>query len=369
MSKPIRVEHVVKRFGPVTAVDDVSFATKPGEMYFLLGPSGCGKTTLLRAVAGLGEVDSGEFYIGDRCITNIPAHRRNAAMVFQNYALWPHMTVLENVTFGLKLRKVERRQCARRGLAALGVVQMESLAGRKPNQLSGGQQQRVALARALALEPECLLLDEPLSNLDAKLRLEMRSELRRIHEETGLTMLYVTHDQKEALSLADRVALMCDGRIVQVGPPRELYHRPGSRFAAAFLGETNFLRGTFRESSDGRSQVETAMGMLKCRQSEATIAAGRACEVSVRPEAIELWPINVVKPPNGLRGTIREVSFLGELEQILVDVPGHGDLKAVAVPGVGTSWQKGDAVWAGFGAEMACVFEVERVATTEESQR
>ena len=359
MSKPIRVEHAVKRFGPVTAVDDVSFTTEPGEMYFLLGPSGCGKTTLLRAVAGLGEVDSGEFYIGDRRITDIPPHRRNAAMVFQNYALWPHMTVLENVTFGLALRKVGRRERSRRGLAALEIVQMASLAGRKPNQLSGGQQQRVALARALALEPECLLLDEPLSNLDAKLRLEMRAELRRIHEETGLTTLYVTHDQKEALSLADRVALMCDGRIVQVGAPRELYHRPGSRFAAAFLGETNFLRGTFRETVEGRSRVETALGLLKCRQSESPIAAGRACEISVRPEAVELLPIKVVKPPNGLRGTVREVSFLGELEQIIVAVPSHGDLKAVAVPGAGTSWRKGDAVWASFAAEAACVFAVE----------
>jgi iron(III) transport system ATP-binding protein len=365
MSKPIRVEHVVKRFGAVAAVDDVSFATEPGEMFFLLGPSGCGKTTLLRAVAGLGEVDSGEFYLGERRITETPPHRRNVAMVFQNYALWPHMTVLENVTFGLSLRKIGRRERAKQGMAALEVVQMASLAERKPNQLSGGQQQRVALARALALEPDALLLDEPLSNLDAKLRLEMRAELRRIHEETGLTMLYVTHDQKEALSLADRVALMRDGRIVQVGAPRDLYHRPGSRFAAAFLGETNFVRGTFAETADGRARIETPMGLLKCRPGEVPLARGQACDVSVRPEAVELFPAKVVKPPNGLKGTVREATFLGELEQIIVDVPGHGDLKAVSMPNAAAPWRKGDAVWVDFPAEAACVFAAEESAATK----
>ena len=362
MSKPIRVEHVTKRFGRVTAVDDVSFETEPGEMFFLLGPSGCGKTTLLRAIAGLGEVDAGEFHIGDRRITGVPAHKRNAAMVFQNYALWPHMTVLENVTFGLSLRGAGRRDRSARGMAALAVVQMEGLARRKPNELSGGQQQRVALARALALSPDCLLLDEPLSNLDAKLRLEMREELRRIHRETGLTMLYVTHDQKEALSLADRVALMRHGRIIQVGTPREMYHRPGSRFAAAFLGEANFLRGTVREVTDGAALVETAAAVLKAREPADPLAPGQACDMVVRPEALELLPGNVVKPPNGMRGEVREVSFLGELEQVVVSVAGHGDVKSVAVPGVGRSWKRRDAVWVSFAAAASSVFAADEAA-------
>jgi ABC-type Fe3+/spermidine/putrescine transport system ATPase subunit len=357
MSERIRAEHVTKRFGSVTAVDDVSFATEPGEMFFLLGPSGCGKTTLLRAVAGLGDVDAGEFYIGERCITDVPPHRRNTAMVFQNYALWPHMTVLENVTFGLSLRGIGRRERKRQGMSALEIVQMPDLADRKPNQLSGGQQQRVALARALAIEPDCLLLDEPLSNLDAKLRLEMRSELRRIHRETRLTILYVTHDQKEALSLADRVALMRDGRIEQLGTPRELYHRPASRFAAAFLGETNFLRGTYRGLRGTGAAVEFADGILECRTPEGNAPGeGTACELSVRPEALTLHGTDAGRPANSFAGVIREVTFLGELEQMVVSVEGQGDVRVVGVPGSGPIWSPRDKVTLAFAPEAATVF-------------
>jgi len=356
MSKPVRVEHVTKRFGRVTAVDDASFETLPGEMFFLLGPSGCGKTTLLRAVAGLADIDAGEVFIGERRVTAVPAHRRNAAMVFQNYALWPHMTVLENVTFGLSLRGVGRRDRRAAGMKALDIVQMDALAARKPNQLSGGQQQRVALARALAVEPDCLLLDEPLSNLDAKLRLEMRSELRRIHRETALTMLYVTHDQKEALSLADRVALMRDGRIIQTGPPREMYLRPASRFAAAFLGEATFLRGRFQGTENGRALVETVAGPLKAREPAERLPEGAACDVVVRPEAVELVPAKTIKPTNGLRAEVRDVSFLGELEQVTVAVAGHGDVKSVGVPDAARTWAAGDAVWLSFAPEAAGVF-------------
>ena len=260
MSKPLRVMNVSKHFGRTAAVDDVSFEAAAGELFFLLGPSGCGKTTLLRSVAGFAEPDSGSIFLGDREISRLPAHRRNTAMVFQSYALWPHMTVLENVGFGLRMRGMKRRDRHAQAMKTLEWVQMSGLAGRKPNQLSGGQQQRVALARAMAVDPDCLLLDEPLSNLDAKLRLEMRSEIQRIHRETSLTILYVTHDQKEALSLADRVALMRDGRIVQMGPPREIYHRPASRFAAGFLGEANFLDGLVRRISGGEAEVESEIG-------------------------------------------------------------------------------------------------------------
>jgi len=356
MSKPIRVEHVTKRFESVTAVDDASFETLPGEMFFLLGPSGCGKTTLLRAVAGLADIDAGEIFIGERRVTHVPAHRRSAAMVFQNYALWPHMTVLENVTFGLSLRGVGRAERRAAGMKALDVVQMDALAARKPNQLSGGQQQRVAVARALAVQPDCLLLDEPLSNLDAKLRLEMRSELRRIHRETALTVLYVTHDQKEALSLADRVALMRDGRIIQTGRPRDLYHNPASRFAAGFLGEANFLRGRFQGMAEGRAMVETPHGPLKAREPAGDLSDGAACDVVVRPEAVELYPEKAIKPPNGIRAEVREVSFLGELEQVVASVGGRTDVKSVSVPSRDRSWHVGDTVWLSFAAESASIF-------------
>jgi len=382
MSVPIRVEHVTKAFGQVKAVDDVSFETGPGELFFLLGPSGCGKTTLLRAVAGFAEIDAGEIYIGERRLTNVPPHKRRAAMVFQNYALWPHMTVLENVTFGLELRGLGRRERKAQGTRALEIVRLAELAARKPNQLSGGQQQRVALARALAIEPECLLLDEPLSNLDAQLRLEMRSEIRRIHDETRLTILYVTHDQKEALSLAERIALMREGRIEQIGAPRELYHNPGSLFAAGFLGEANFLSGLLLAAEGGLVQVETSLGLVKARPAAAPLAVGQRCVVFVRPETLELWPRKVIRPQNGLEAEVEEVSFLGELDQLVARAVVSGrpapnaaaggrageavELKALAPAGRLAAWKHGDRVWVSFAPEAAGVFAAEEVAEAQQ---
>ena len=358
MSVPIRIENVTKTFGSVRAVDNVSLATEPGELYFLLGPSGCGKTTLLRAVAGLAEIDSGDIYLGRRRITDVPPHRRNTAMVFQNYALWPHMSVLENVAFGLQVRGLGRSERRRQAGQALEIVRMGRLADRKPNQLSGGQQQRVALARALAIEPECLLLDEPLSNLDAKLRLEMRSEIRRVHRQTGLTILYVTHDQKEALSLADRIALMRDGRIEQVGSPRELYHRPATRFAAGFLGEANALGGQFAGTAEGGAKVTCEFATLTAARCADDLAEGQSCEVLVRPEALELAASNVIRPLNGIAAKVVEVTFLGELEQIVLQADGGPQLKVLHLPQGGALWKKGDSVWAFFKPEDATVFAV-----------
>jgi iron(III) transport system ATP-binding protein len=349
---------VVKTFGRTRAVDNVSLETEAGELYFLLGPSGCGKTTLLRAVAGLADIDSGDIFLGDRRITDVPPHRRNTAMVFQNYALWPHMTVLENVAFGLDVRGLSRDDRRRRAGAALETVQMGHLADRKPNQLSGGQQQRVALARALAVEPDCLLLDEPLSNLDAKLRLEMRSEIRRVHQETGLTILYVTHDQKEALSLADRVALMRDGRVEQVGPPRELYRRPASRFVAEFLGETNVLPGRMNGAADGTTEIVCPFATLKVRDGGG-LAAGQASEVLVRPEAVAVAPSNVIRPTNGMAATVLDVTFLGELEQMVVEVGNGPQLKVLHVPQTSRAVRPGETVWVSFRPEDAVVFAVE----------
>ena len=238
----ITASNLTKSFSPESrVVDGVSFAIQPGEMFFLLGPSGCGKTTVLRMLAGFLRPDGGDILFEQKRMNDVPPQHRNTAMVFQNYAIWPHLTVYENVAYGPRARKLDGKSVHRRVTDALRVVRLEELAQRKPAQLSGGQQQRVALARALAVEPDLILLDEPLSNLDARLRLELRGELLRIHRETGATCLYVTHDQEEALSLADRLAVMNQGRIEQMGAPRELYEHPVNEFTARFMGEINVL--------------------------------------------------------------------------------------------------------------------------------
>jgi len=238
----ITASHLVKAYSPeARVVDDVSFAIQPGEMFFLLGPSGCGKTTVLRMLAGFTEPDGGDILFDQKRMNAVPPQRRNTAMVFQNYAIWPHLTIYENVAYGPRAHKLAADAIRQRVTQALRVVRLEELAQRKPAQLSGGQQQRVALARALAVEPDLILLDEPLSNLDARLRLELREELQRIHRETRTTCLYVTHDQEEALSLADRIAVMNQGRIEQIGTPSEIYEHPVNEFTARFMGEINVV--------------------------------------------------------------------------------------------------------------------------------
>src|SRR6059036_3911187 len=239
----IAVENLTKRFGALAAVSRVSLSIREGEMFTLLGPSGCGKTTLLRLLAGFYTADEGEIRFGDCVVNDVPPHERGIGMVFQNYALWPHMTVSENVSYGLKLRKVSSSDMAARVKGVLAKVGLTGLGDRYPGQLSGGQQQRVALARALVLNPQMLLLDEPLSNLDAKIRVQVRSEIRKLQQELGITTVYVTHDQEEALSLADRVAVIRDGHVLQVGKPKELYERPRTRFVADFVGTNNLVPG------------------------------------------------------------------------------------------------------------------------------
>src|SRR5271155_4893203 len=238
----ITARHLVKSFSrEARVVDDVSFTIRPGEMFFLLGPSGCGKTTVLRMLAGFFQPDGGDILFDEKRMNAIAPQHRNTAMVFQNYAIWPHLTVYENVAYGPRARKLDGEKIRQRVSDALRIVRLEELAQRKPAQLSGGQQQRVALARALAVEPDLILLDEPLSNLDARLRLELRGELQRIHRETRTTCLYVTHDQEEALSLADRIAVMNQGRIEQTGTPSEIYQHPVNEFTARFMGELNVI--------------------------------------------------------------------------------------------------------------------------------
>src|SRR3989304_8066500 len=229
----IDIENVPKRFGSMAAVSEVSRSIQEGELFTLLGPSGCGKTTLLRLVAGFYAPDGGEIRFDDRVVNAVPPHERGIGMVFQNYALWPHMTVFQNVSYGLKLRKIAAPELAERVRGVLHKVGLTGLGDRYPGQLSGGQQQRVALARALVLNPQILLLDEPLSNLDAKIRIQVRAEIRKLQKELGITTIYVTHDQEEALTLSDRIAVFNQGIVQQVGPPKELYERPANRFVAA----------------------------------------------------------------------------------------------------------------------------------------
>src|SRR5947209_12379465 len=256
----VLIRNLTKNFGTTTALREISFEIASQELFFLLGPSGCGKTTLLRVIAGFYQPDGGELHFGDQPMNGVPAHRRNTGMVFQNYALWPDLTVAENVAYGLEVRAVSAAEKKTRVAEALEIVQMQKLAGQNPNQLSGGQQQRVALARALVIRPDVLLLDEPLSNLDAKLRLEMREEIRRIHAQTRITTIYVTHDQKEALSLADRMAVMREGVIEQTGDPRTVYRAPANRFVADFIGETNWLAAEVLGWSDGAMRLKTDFG-------------------------------------------------------------------------------------------------------------
>ncbi len=310
----ITFDNVTKRFGDVTAVDAVSLEVQAAELFFLLGPSGCGKTTLLRCVAGFWQPETGRIRFGDRDMTGVPPHERNTGMVFQDYALWPHMTVSENVAFGLRVRKIERRERRRRVEQALDMVRMGRFASRRPGQLSGGERQRIALARALVIEPQCVLLDEPLSNLDAKLRLGMRGEIRRICKEAGLTAIYVTHDQKEALSIADRIAVMNAGRIEQLGTPQELYTRPARRFVADFLGDTNFIDGRLTACSEGSAEVETAFGTITSDVPPLHRSVGDSVVLSIRPESIHMGAVPD-GAPNALTGELDHTVYLGEVAQ------------------------------------------------------
>ncbi len=330
MAVAIGISDLVKSFGPLRAVDGVTLEINPGELFFLLGPSGCGKTTLLRSVAGFHQPDSGTITIGTRDVTRLAPWRRDTGMVFQSYALWPHMTVAENVAFGLKVRGVSRSAIQRRVTEALKRVHMAERATAKPNQLSGGQQQRVALARALVIEPQCLLLDEPLSNLDAKLRIEMRGEIRRICKEAGLTAIYVTHDQKEALAIADRLAIMRDGRLEQVGSPRQVYHQPISRFVAGFIGEANFIEGRVVERQQVRLQVETAAGHLETAlPATRNVAKGDKVTLSIRPEAIRC--IDKPGEANCLSGRLQQITCLGETTQYEVALAVRNDAPPLAL--------------------------------------
>ncbi len=310
MTRGVTIEHVSFGYGATAVLHDVDLAVARGEFFAFLGPSGSGKTTLLRLIAGFGRPSAGRIVIGERDVTRLPPWSRNIGMVFQSYALWPHMSVAKNVAFGLERRKFRRAEIDRKVHDALELVGLTAYAERRPAQLSGGQQQRVALARTLVIEPEVLLLDEPLSNLDARLRVDMRSELRRLQRKLGLTAIYVTHDQEEANAIADRLAVLDQGRIQQVGTPVELYDRPANRFVATFLGTANLIDGTL----DANGRFVAADGFVL---SGISGTPGRAC-ISIRPQ-----DITVTRPGGGIPAQVAEREFLGGMTRYRMLAGGH----------------------------------------------
>ena len=295
VKKGVRLDHISKIYqDPKTgkdfyAVRDTSLDIEPGSFVTLLGPSGCGKTTTLRMIAGFESPDEGEIYLGDEPINELTPNKRDTAMVFQSYALLPHYNVFDNVAYGLKLRKVPKDEIKARVMRILDLVELTGMEGRMTNQLSGGQQQRVALARALVIEPSVLLFDEPLSNLDAKLRVSMRTEIRRIQQEVGITAIYVTHDQSEAMALSDKIIIMNKGVVAQMGTPQEIYYHPVNEFVADFIGEANFLKGKLI-SSDGRSATLAVDGNLITVPGKPGMAPGEEYTIVLRPEAARLAP-------------------------------------------------------------------------------
>jgi iron(III) transport system ATP-binding protein len=324
----VTVSHLIKSFdtmdGRVAALQDVSFEVEKGQFYTLLGPSGCGKSTTLRCIAGLEDPDGGEIWIGDQLVAgpgvSVPPDERPIGMVFQSYAIWPHMTVFNNVAFPLKhgRERVSRAERKRRVMEVLSLMQMEHLAQRPAPYLSGGQQQRVALARALVSSSEVLLLDEPLSNLDAKLREDLRGEIKDLTRKLGVTAIYVTHDQLEALAMSDRIAVMFGGKIIQEAAPREVYLHPTTSFVAQFVGQINFFDGTVLEAaSDGLGQIETARGIWRCAV-PAALAKGDKIRVAVRPEGLTLRDFAGAGESNVLDGKVEKATFLGEAIECLV---------------------------------------------------
>ena len=358
----LTVESLEKSFGDVLAADDVSFEVRPGEFFSLLGPSGCGKTTTLRLVAGFEKPDSGRILLGGADVTATSPNRRKVNTVFQQYALFPHMKVEENVAFGLKQAKVPKQELETRLDQALDTVRLTELRERYPRELSGGQQQRVALARALINEPEVLLLDEPLAALDLKLRRAMQGELTKLQERVGVSFLYVTHDQGEALTLSDRIAVMNAGRVLQIGTPQEVYERPHTRFVADFIGDSNFFEGHVEDIGETVT-VNTSFGLrLRCNPTS-WAKPGDKVAVAVRPENVEA----ASDAENTLTGTLRRVVYLGDLLQFHIDVPAYGELimqRQNDSAGV-SQWQVGEELTLGWSEASSLLLIDDEVATSK----
>ena len=327
----ITIDGVARSFGDVRAVDGVSLVIRDGEFFTLLGPSGCGKTTLLRMVAGFGDLDRGRILLGERRVDTVAPHRRNTGMVFQNYAVFPNLDVGGNVAYGLKARKLAREEIAGKAERALKLVRLDGFARRWPHQLSGGQLQRVAIARAVAIEPDVLLLDEPLSNLDAKLRVEMRGEIRALQRTLGITVIYVTHDQEEALAISDRIAVMRAGRVEQVDAPRVIYEAPANGFVAGFVGATNLLRGVVVRRDGEVADVLVSATTLRARLPR-QMSLDRVA-LSLRPEALRLIADGDAPPPGWrvLSGTLEDVEYLGAVTRFTVRLADGTPLSVMAL--------------------------------------
>jgi spermidine/putrescine transport system ATP-binding protein len=326
-SPVISVEHVSKRYGDFVAVDDVSFEIARGEFFSMLGPSGCGKTTMLRMIAGFEEVTSGVLRLEGVDVVGVPPYRRSVNTVFQNYALFPHLSVFDNVAFGPRIRQVQAQEVERRVRGMLDVVRLGDFAGRKPNQLSGGQRQRVALARALVNGPSALLLDEPLSALDLELRRQMQIELKRIQRDVGITFVFVTHDQEEALTMSDRIAVMRAGRLEQVGTPEEIYDAPESAFVARFIGSANLIPVTVESTAGGRATLRLPGGVRADAATDGrSFAAGAPALLMIRPERLEIGPSEPPAGQQGLPVTCTDLVFQGAVRRCALRDPAGGEL-------------------------------------------
>jgi len=349
MSFDVELVKVTKRYGSCTAVDNISLHIKPGEFFSLLGPSGCGKSTTLRLISGFEEATDGEIRIGGKVVNDVPPYKRNVGMVFQSLALFPHLNVGDNIAFGLKLKKMPKNEIDERVAMMLDLVEMPGYENRKINELSGGQKQRVALARALITEPSVLCLDEPLGALDLKLRIQMQTEMKRIHEKTGNTFIYVTHDQGEAMAMSDTIAVMCNGRIEQVGTPKEVYERPRTKFVAQFVGESNLLKGRCIQENHVSVNGFELKGLF------AKELCSKEVYVSIKPEKIMVTKSHYVRKfDNSIEGRIVDYTYRGDDTIYRISVDGKFELSARA-QAIGGQFSKGETVFVSWNVEDAVV--------------
>lgn len=356
----IEIDHVVKRFGEFVAVDDVDFSIGQGEFFSMLGPSGCGKTTTLRMIAGFEQPTSGAIRLDGVDVSKVPPNKRDVNTVFQHYALFPHMNAFDNVAFGPQSRKVDKVTIKKRVTEMLEVVRLTEFASRRPAQLSGGQQQRVALARALVNLPKALLLDEPLGALDLKLRHAMQFELKRIQREVGITFVYVTHDQEEALTMSDRIAVMSDGRVEQIGTPSEIYDNPASVFVAGFIGQANLWPATVTQHAAGTTRVSALGGASLCGScGDSTLAVGSAATLMVRPERISIslaQPTSQSGGDQSVNATVSDLAFQGPIVRLALEAADGSPIIANVDPDADLPLLRpGDSVWASWTQSAACV--------------
>lgn len=354
MSVTITVKDAVKKYGDVTVLKNLSVTVREGEFFTLLGPSGCGKTTLLRMIAGFNSIEGGEFYFNETLINEMAPAKRNIGMVFQNYAIFPHLSVESNVAFGLKNRKVLKTEISRRVDEILKTMQIEQYRSRQPEKLSGGQQQRVALARAIVIEPDVLLMDEPLSNLDAKLRVEMRTAIKQIQQKVNITTIYVTHDQEEAMSVSDRIAVMKDGIIQHIGTPQNIYQRPSNLFVATFIGRSNILDGTLSPTSKGTGlSILGSLGLVLDQGVFSEAIKDQPVKISIRPEE---FIIRTDEYQESLKGTIKLSTFLGLNTHYIITLENGMDVDVVEESAINHLYQIGETVYLSIKQDKINVF-------------